>query len=89
MSNPLAVTRAYATQFTTLGGIIAQRRRAHAASPTAELAHRHRRGPLDAKDVVVALGPWAPDLLGPLGIKLPLAFKRGYHRHYRRRAMPG
>ena len=25
----------------------------------------------------------APDLLGPLGIKLPLAVKRGYHRHYR------
>ena len=30
------------------------------------------KGPIDAKDVVVALGPWAPDLLGPLGIDLPL-----------------
>ena len=39
-------------------------------------------GPIDAKDAVVALGPWAPDVLGPLGIKLPLAFKRGYHRHF-------
>ena len=39
-------------------------------------------GPIDARDAVVALGPWAPDLLGPLGIKLPLAFKRGYHRHF-------
>ena len=42
-------------------------------------------GPLDAGDVVVALGPWAPDVLGPLGIKLPLAVKRGYHRHFRAR----
>ena len=39
--------------------------------------------PVDAGDVVVALGPWAPDLLRPLGINLPLAVKRGYHRHYR------
>ena len=30
----------------------------------------------------MALGPWAPDLLGRLGIDLPLAFKRGYHRHF-------
>ncbi len=34
---------------------------------------------------MVALGPWAPDLLEPLGIRLPLAVKRGYHRHYRPR----
>jgi D-amino-acid dehydrogenase len=40
-------------------------------------------GPLDAGDVVIALGPWTPDVLGPLGIKLPLAVKRGYHRHFR------
>jgi D-amino-acid dehydrogenase len=40
-------------------------------------------GPVDAATVVVALGPWAPDLLKPLGIDLPLAVKRGYHRHFR------
>ena len=40
-------------------------------------------GPVDAKDAVIALGPWAPDVLTPLGIKLPLAWKRGYHRHFR------
>jgi D-amino-acid dehydrogenase len=40
-------------------------------------------GPIDAGDVVVALGPWALDLLSLLGIRLPLAVKRGYHRHYR------
>jgi D-amino-acid dehydrogenase len=32
--------------------------------------------------VVVALGPWAPDLLEPLGLRLPMAVKRGYHRHF-------
>ena len=40
-------------------------------------------GGVDAPEVVVALGPWAPDVLEPLGIKLPLAVKRGYHRHFR------
>src|SRR6266581_4373668 len=40
-------------------------------------------GPLDADHAVVALGPFAPDVLRPLGIALPLGIKRGYHRHYR------
>ena len=40
-------------------------------------------GGIDAPEVVVALGPWALDLLAPLGLKLPLMVKRGYHRHFR------
>ena len=83
LSNPLAVTKAYAAQFTKLGGVILK--------GDARTLHRSGgfwrvdtdEGPIDAKDAVVALGPWAPDVLGPLGIKLPLAFKRGYHRHFR------
>jgi D-amino-acid dehydrogenase len=83
ISNPLALTRAYAARFAALGGL--------AFSGDARSLHRvhpHWRintaaGPLDAGDVVIALGPWAPDVLGPLGIKLPLAVKRGYHRHFR------
>ncbi len=38
---------------------------------------------------MVALGPWAPDLLGRLGIDLPLMFKRGYHRHFSPRGNAG
>jgi D-amino-acid dehydrogenase len=83
VSNPLAVTKAYAARFTALGGVI--------LSGDAMTLHRSEarwrvdtdEGPIDAKDVVVALGPWAPDLLGRLGIDLPLKFKRGYHRHFR------
>ena len=82
VSNPLAVTRAYAAQFTKLDGVIVK--------GDAGTLHRSGQnwrvdtdeGPIDAKDAVVALGPWAPDLLGPLGIRLPMAFKRGYHRHF-------
>jgi D-amino-acid dehydrogenase len=83
VSNPLALTRAYAARFAALGGLSFA-----GDARTLHRAHPHWRvetaaGPLDARDVVVALGPWLPDLLYPLGIKLPLAVKRGYHRHFR------
>jgi D-amino-acid dehydrogenase len=83
VSNPLAVTKAYAALFTKLGGVIVK--------GDARTLHRSDgrwrvdtdEGPIDANDAVIALGPWAPDVLKPVGIKLPLAFKRGYHRHFR------
>jgi D-amino-acid dehydrogenase len=34
------------------------------------------------KQAVIALGPWAPDVLDRLGCRLPLFVKRGYHMHY-------
>jgi len=81
--NPLALTRAYAARFAALCGITA-----NGDARSLHRIHPHWRvdtasGPIDAGDVVVALGPWAPDVLAPLGIKLPLAVKRGYHRHFR------
>ena len=83
VSNPLALTRAYAARFAALGGL--------SFAGDARTLHRNgsawrvdtSAGALDAGNVVVALGPWLPDLLNPLGVKLPLAVKRGYHRHFR------
>jgi len=82
ISNPLGVTRAYAARFSALGGI----------TLTGDARSLHRTGQgwrvetneggLDAREVVVALGPWARELLDPLGLKLPLMVKRGYHRHF-------
>ncbi len=82
VSNPLGVTRAYAALFATLGGII--------LSGDARSLHRNgnrwrvetNEGALDAAQCVIALGPWTPDLLKILGLTLPLAVKRGYHRHF-------
>ncbi len=83
LSNPLAVTRAYAARFAALGGLSFT-----GDARTLHRVHPHWRvetasGPLDADEIVIALGPWLPDVLDPLGIKLPLAVKRGYHRHFR------
>jgi D-amino-acid dehydrogenase len=83
VTNPLAVTEAYAARFAALGGVVVRgnarslhRANGHWRVETAE-------GPLDAAEAVVALGPFAPDVLSPLGVTLPLGVKRGYHRHYR------
>lgn len=83
VSNPLAVTRAYAELFRSLGGV----------TLTGDARSLHRadgrwrvdtsEGPVDAPNAVVALGPWASVVLDPLGIRLPLEVKRGYHRHFR------
>ncbi|HZL31671.1 MAG TPA: FAD-binding oxidoreductase [Pseudolabrys sp.] len=83
ISNPLALTRAYAKRFGALGGV----------TLTGDARSLHRSGSgwrvetdeggLDSPNVIVALGPWAPDVLEPLGIKLPMAVKRGYHRHFK------
>jgi len=85
VSNPLALTRAYAARFAALGGLsfVGDARTLHRAHPYWRVDTAS--GPLDAGDVVVALGPWLPDVLEPLGVKLPLAVKRGYHRHFRPR----
>ena len=82
VDNPLALTRAYAARFNALGGLTLP-----GDARSLHRADRHWRvetdaGPLDAGDVVIALGPWTPDVLAPLGIALPLAVKRGYHRHF-------
>jgi D-amino-acid dehydrogenase len=83
VSSPVAVTRAYAARMAALGGVVLQgdARSLHRAAgrwrvDTAE-------GPVDGDEAVIALGPWAPDVLEPRGIDLPLAVKRGYHLHFR------
>jgi D-amino-acid dehydrogenase len=83
VSNPLALTRAYAARFAALGGLSSA-----GDARSLHRVHPHWRvdtaaGPLDAGEVVIALGPWLPDMLARLGLKLPFAVKRGYHRHYR------
>ena len=82
LSNPLMVTRAYAARFSALGGVFinGDARSLHRAD--GQWRVDTDEGQVDAENAVVALGPWAPDVLEPLGIKVPLGIKRGYHRHY-------
>ena len=85
VSSPGDVTKAYARHFAASGGVIlvaevASIAPVDGAGWTVALRDGSVRR---ARDVVVAAGPWAGDLLAPLGYRFPLAVKRGYHRHYR------
>lgn len=89
VSDPLALTKAYAALFARQGGVLLK----GDARTLRRLDGRWRvdaeEGPIDGGEAVVALGPWAPDTLAPLGIRLPLAYKRGYHLHFRARGNAG
>ncbi len=81
--NPLAVTRSYAARFKTLGGFTLSGDARSLRRDNGRWRVDAEEGPVDTANVVIALGPWAPDVLKPLGIRLPMAVKRGYHRHFR------
>jgi D-amino-acid dehydrogenase len=83
VTNPLALTRAYARRFEALGGVMltGDARTLRRDSTRWQIATES--GSVEAQHAVVALGPWSPDVLAPLGIRLPLAVKRGYHQHFR------
>ena len=88
VSNPLAVTQAYAARFTALGGVMltGDARTLHRAS---RLAGRDRRRPGRFEQGGGRARALGADLLEPLGIDLPLEVKRGYHRHFRPRGNAG
>lgn len=72
----------YRELFEALGGVVvkgdAQRLAQHGAGWRLPVAD----GMLEAREAVIALGPWAGDLTDRLGYRLPLGVKRGYHMHY-------
>jgi D-amino-acid dehydrogenase len=83
VDSPGAVVKAYARMFVGTGSEIRQSD-IKAIVPDGEgwrvvLAD----GDISARHVVVALGPWSPDLLRPLGYRVPMAFERGYHREFK------
>jgi glycine/D-amino acid oxidase-like deaminating enzyme len=73
ISNPLAVTQAYTPRFKAFGGAAVKGDALRLHQTAGHWRVDTAEGPIDAEVAVVALGPWAPDLLVPLGVKLPLA----------------
>lgn len=84
IADPGALGRGYADLFVSRGGTLLEgeaKTLAEASGGGWKVATR--TGWAEARDVVVALGPWASDLMKIHGIKVPLGWKRGYHMHYR------
>ncbi len=80
--DPGALVTAYFNLFEELGGTFIRGAATGLSDSTegwrADIAGRQ----VFAKQAVIALGPWAPDVLDKLGYRLPLFVKRGYHMHY-------
>ncbi|WP_425101995.1 NAD(P)/FAD-dependent oxidoreductase [Tropicibacter sp. S64] len=81
-TDPSALVRAYARLFVSRGGALLsgdigrlEEARTGWRVRCAQTAHA-------ADHVVVALGPWSPALVKPLGYRVPMILKRGYHGHF-------
>lgn len=83
LNDPEALTLAYAKKFEALGGRILHGDALSLAEERDGWSVRSEAGVISAPDCVVALGPWAPDLLRPMGYFVPMGVKRGYHIHMR------
>jgi D-amino-acid dehydrogenase len=81
--DPLALTQAYLRLFQKLGGRFAKGDAMTLRPAAGGWEVDSEDGAIAARDVVVALGPWADRLLRRLGRRLPLGGKRGYHMHYK------
>lgn len=83
VNDPGELVARYAAHFQRLGGTLAEGDAGTLRQTANGWEVRTTGGPLEAEHVVLALGPWAGQVLRPLGYRLPLFVKRGYHRHYR------
>jgi D-amino-acid dehydrogenase len=81
-SDPGALVAAYAQRFNALGGTLALGDAATLARVGPGWQVNTEDGPVQAAQVVVALGPWSARFARRLGYRLPLFVKRGYHRHF-------
>lgn len=80
VNDPNALVMAYASYFERLGGRFVL---GDASTLEPQWRVRTHDGSIEARSVVLALGPWSERICERLGYRLPLGIKRGYHMHYR------
>ncbi len=83
VADPAAVAKAYARLLEEHGGRIVTGDARSLQQLRGGWQVRTSQGPMSAAAVVVALGAWSSDVLRPLGYRIPLGVKRGYHMHFR------
>ncbi|CCE04358.1 putative D-amino-acid dehydrogenase, FAD dependent [Bradyrhizobium sp. STM 3843] len=82
VDSPGNVTKAYARMVAGSGGLLRQSDIKALVTDGDGWRVVLGDGVIRARHVVVALGPWSPDILKPLGYKVPMAFERGYHQEF-------
>lgn len=80
--DPAALTQAYAALFLARGGAMLKGDAMTLRESGGAWSALGEAGPAQARDAVVALGPWSGRLAAALGYALPFGVKRGYHMHY-------
>jgi D-amino-acid dehydrogenase len=80
--DPGMLCERYAAKFQQLGGRFVSGDAASLQQTSTGWRADSKEGPVQARQAVVALGPWADSFTRQLGYRLPLMIKRGYHRHY-------
>ena len=83
VQDPGAVGKAYAELFVRRGGRFLRGEARTLTSSKGEWQIITGDGPVTAKQVVVALGPWSREVMEAQGYWVPLGVKRGYHMHYK------
>jgi D-amino-acid dehydrogenase len=83
VDSPGNVVKAYARMFEGTGGVVRQATVKGLAPDSAGWRVMFQDDVIRARHVVIALGPWSPDILRPLGYRVPMAFERGYHREFK------
>jgi D-lysine oxidase len=82
VSDPGGLVRALRAHFERLGGGLVKGEAKSLRPDGAGWAVDGDGGKIVGENAVIALGPWASDVIKPMGYRLPLAVKRGYHMHY-------
>ncbi|WP_217588197.1 FAD-binding oxidoreductase [Burkholderia sp. GbtcB21] len=82
VSSPGGLTKAYARLFERDGGTFVLGDAKTLAQVDGGWRVDTERGAISARSAVVALGPWSDHVFAPLGYRIPLRAKRGYHMHY-------
>ncbi|MCA1242443.1 FAD-binding oxidoreductase [Stappia stellulata] len=83
VSSPGGVTKAYARLFRERGGETEMGKAETLVATRDGWSVRTTRGEAEGRRAVIALGAGAPGVLARLGVELPVATMRGYHRHFR------
>ena len=83
VDSPQAIVKAYARLLAQGGGTFVRGEVSALHQGAEGWRVVHANGEISARNVAVALGPWSPDLLAPLGYRVPMAYERGYHQEFR------
>jgi D-amino-acid dehydrogenase len=88
-SNPEALIAAYAQLFLNRGGAFLKGDATTLQASGEAWRVTTEAGVIEAREVVLALGPWADPMTRSLGYRFPFGVKRGYHMHYAPRGNQG